>query len=78
MVRIAVVPPAGRSLTETLRLVDTVVWSVCTVVVLAFIAASVAGAFLVAGQPVTLPAAAFLAAVVVGTFAFVVADVVSE
>jgi hypothetical protein len=70
--------PADRSLFETLRLVETVVWSVCTVVVLSFLALSIGGAFVVASQPVTPPTAAFLASVVVGTLVFVVADVVTE
>ena len=78
MARLALAPSPERSLSETLRLVETAVWSVCTVVVVAFLVVSVVGAFVVAAQPVTLSTAAFLAAVVLGTLTFVVADVVFE
>jgi hypothetical protein len=70
--------PADRSLTETLRRVETAVWSLCTVVTAALLVACVVGAFVVASRPVGVPAAASLAACVVGTLVFLVADVVFE
>ncbi|AUV83128.1 hypothetical protein C2R22_16965 [Salinigranum rubrum] len=70
--------PAGRSLTETLRRVETAVWSLCTVATAVFLVACVVGAFLVASRPVGLPVATSLVSVVVGTLVFVVADVVFE
>ncbi|WP_372909576.1 hypothetical protein [Salinigranum sp.] len=77
-VRIPIPIPADRPLGETLRRVETAVWSLCTLATALLLVACVAGAFVVAAQPVTLPVASLLACVVVGTLAFVVADVVSE
>ncbi|WP_142858031.1 hypothetical protein [Salinigranum halophilum] len=70
--------PTDRSLCETLRRVETVVWSVCTVATLVLLVASVGGAFVVAASPLTPSAAALLASVVVGSLVFVAADVVFE
>jgi hypothetical protein len=70
--------PADRPLGETLRRVETAVWSLCTLATALLLVACVAGAFVVAARPVTLPVASLFACVVVGTLVFVVADVVSE
>ena len=65
-----------RSLVATLRVVETTVWSLSFLVVLALAVGSLAGAFVVADVPLTTPMLGALVACVVGTVVFVVADVV--
>jgi hypothetical protein len=75
---LATAVPADRSLLDTLRLAETAVWAVCTVVVAGFLVACLVGAFVVASRPLGPAAAACLAAAVAGTVAFVASDVVFE
>ncbi|WP_380681320.1 hypothetical protein [Salinigranum sp. GCM10025319] len=67
-----------RSVAETLRTVETVVWSLLFVVVAALLVATLVGAFVVSARPVGLSIVALLAAAVGGTLLFVVADVAFE
>ena len=71
-------PLPDRALLPTLRRVELAVWTLCVVVAAAFLAVSVAGAFVVASRPLTLPMALLLIAVVLGTLAFVAGDLVFE
>jgi ABC-type proline/glycine betaine transport system permease subunit len=68
----------GRSITETLRLVELAVWTVGVVGVAALLCATLVGAFVVSSRPLGPGHVALLAAVVVGTLAFVAAEFVFE
>ncbi|WP_318568265.1 hypothetical protein [Salinigranum marinum] len=72
------VADAGRSVTETLRLAETVVWSLLFVASAALVGAALAGAFVVSARPVDAPVAAFLAAAVGGTLLFVASEFAFE
>lgn len=69
---------ADRSVTETLRLVERVVWSLLFVASAALVVAALAGAFVVSGRPVDAPVAASLAAAVGGTLVFVASEFAFE
>jgi hypothetical protein len=68
----------GRSVVETLQLVELVVWGVLSVAVAALLLLSLVGAFVVSSQPVGLPVLALLLAAVIGTAALVAAEFVFE
>jgi hypothetical protein len=69
-------PLPERELTPTLRRVELGVWTLCVVLTATLVFATLAGAFVVASRPLTLPVAAPLVSVAVGTLAFVAADVI--
>ena len=70
----ATVTPAGRSLSETISVVQTVVWALFTAFVAGLLVLSVAGFVLAAADPI--PLLVVLGAAVGGTVALGVADVV--
>jgi anti-sigma-K factor RskA len=72
------VAAADRSVTETLRLVERVVWSLLFVASAALVGAALAGAFVVSARPVDAPVVAFLAAAVGGTLVFVASEFAFE
>ena len=67
-----------RSVAETFRTVETVVYSLLFVMAAALLVAALVGAFVVSARPVGFPVAALLVAAVGGTLVFVVADVAFE
>jgi len=72
------VAASGRSVTETLRLVERVVWSLLFVASAALVGAAFAGAFAVSARPVDAPVLVFLAAAVGGTLVFVASEFAFE
>jgi hypothetical protein len=77
MVSVPALSP-DRSVAGTLRTVETVVWSLCSVAVAALLVAVLVGAVVVTGRPLGVPAVVLLGAVVAGTVVLVAAEVAFE
>jgi hypothetical protein len=68
----------GRSVVETLRIVELAAWAVLSATVAALLVLSLVGAFVVSSQSVALPVLALLLAAVFGTVALVAAEFAFE